>query len=94
MATLMALYDADGKMVGRCDERCYDGSGDRCKCICGGINHHVGIRKAAAQSLALTVVDEADLYVCCPKRPLSLKKSQKLWVLAHPVFAALEEKPR
>jgi hypothetical protein len=31
----------------RCDARCYDGGKDgKCKCICQGINHGVGLEKA------------------------------------------------
>jgi hypothetical protein len=35
----------------RCDARCYDGASprDACRCICGGRNHGVGLRRAAAQ---------------------------------------------
>ena len=31
----------------RCDARCYNGKGHRCKCICGGKNHGAGLQTAA-----------------------------------------------
>lgn len=31
---------------GRCDARCYDSLGPGCKCICGGRNHGVGLKRA------------------------------------------------
>lgn len=45
MATLMAVYNSQG-CVGRCDARCYNAKGPRCRCICGGKNHGVGLAKA------------------------------------------------
>jgi hypothetical protein len=30
----------------RCDSRCYKATGGKCKCICGGLNHGVGLVKA------------------------------------------------
>ena len=45
MTTLIVAYDKSGP-IGRCDARCYDAKGDRCRCICGGRNHGVGLRKA------------------------------------------------
>lgn len=35
-----------GRGVRRCDERCYMDIGSRCQCICGGVNHGVGLRRA------------------------------------------------
>jgi len=35
-----------GRGVRRCDERCYMDSGTRCQCVCGGVNHGVGLRRA------------------------------------------------
>lgn len=32
--------------VHQCDARCYNGKGPTCACICGGINHGVGMGKA------------------------------------------------
>lgn len=34
----------------RCDARCYDATGKKCKCICGGVNHGVGKDTAISNS--------------------------------------------
>lgn len=46
MPTLMEYKTPDGKK-GRCDGRCYDARGRRCRCACGGRNHGVGLALAA-----------------------------------------------
>lgn len=46
MATLIALYNRHG-CVGRCDTKCYDAKTTSCTCVCGGINHGVGLAMAA-----------------------------------------------
>ncbi len=45
MTTLMAVYDNNG-CRGRCDARCYNARTPECECVCGGINHGVGLEKA------------------------------------------------
>ena len=47
MATIM-MRKKDGKITGRCDARCYNAKSkfNKCKCICGGINHGKGINAA------------------------------------------------
>ena len=45
MVTLIAAYNSEG-CIGRCDAKCYDATGPDCECICGGMNHGVGRRKA------------------------------------------------
>jgi hypothetical protein len=45
MVTLIAVYNSEG-LVGRCDARCYQGSDERCECICGGSNHGAGLARA------------------------------------------------
>ena len=32
--------------MGRCDAKCYNATGEKCECICGGLNHGAGINKA------------------------------------------------
>jgi len=46
MTTLISAHNGDG-CIGRCDARCYNAKGERCRCICGGRNHGVGREKAA-----------------------------------------------
>ncbi len=42
---LMSVYNPEG-LQGRCDEKCYNATSTRCVCICGGVNHGVGLDKA------------------------------------------------
>lgn len=45
MATIIGVYNS-GRCIGRCDANCYEGTGERCACICGGKNHGAGLPKA------------------------------------------------
>ncbi|MCZ7544885.1 MAG: hypothetical protein M5R40_15785 [Anaerolineae bacterium] len=45
MTTLIAVYDSEG-CRGRCDARCYNAKGDKCTCVCGGMNHGAGPQRA------------------------------------------------
>lgn len=45
MTTLMIVRSKSGKVLHRCDVRCYDAKGPTCKCICGGRNHGAGVKK-------------------------------------------------
>ena len=47
MATLILVRNTKGRVVGRCDARCYDAVKDRCRCCCGGVNHGKGYVVAA-----------------------------------------------
>ncbi len=46
--TLISSYASDGECLGRCDARCHDADSPpgTCDCICGGMNHGVGLAKA------------------------------------------------
>jgi len=44
MTVLISQRTATGER--RCDERCYNAKGKKCSCVCGGINHGVGIEQA------------------------------------------------
>lgn len=46
MTTLIRTGNGSGKK-GRCDARCYEAITPICQCCCGGMNHGVGLRKAA-----------------------------------------------
>ena len=39
----------------RCDARCYNGKHARCRCICGGRNHGVGLKKALENTKEMAV---------------------------------------
>lgn len=55
MTTLIAVYH-NGKLVGRCDERCYNAECHECDCICKGRNHGRG--KARALDNTREMLDE------------------------------------
>lgn len=46
MATLIIARKADGSLLGRCDSKCHNAKGFKCTCICGGMNHGVGLNQA------------------------------------------------
>ena len=52
MATLISYQSSDGSR-GRCDARCYNAKHPRCKCICGGVNHGVGLRQAVLNTATM-----------------------------------------
>lgn len=72
MATLITAQDAGGVVLGQCNATCYNATpGSKCKCICHGQNHGVGILAAVANTRAM---DEGDaeqhgesLYGCVVK---------------------------
>jgi len=50
MTTLIIRKNKDGATTGRCDARCYDAKGKKCKCLCGGVNHGRGFNGAASRT--------------------------------------------
>lgn len=46
--TLIEVRGVDGKLIGRCDARCYEAQHSECTCICGGKNHGRGIHQAVS----------------------------------------------
>jgi hypothetical protein len=53
VATILSAYDR-GSLYGRCDASCYDGTKTECACICGGVNHGVGMVQALANTAAMS----------------------------------------
>ena len=53
MGTLIAVYTSDG-CVGRCDAKCYMATQPKCECVCGGLNHGVGLHRAAINTREIT----------------------------------------
>ena len=43
MATVFESWGVDGSLIGHCDAKCHDAKGDKCRCVCGGLNHGVGL---------------------------------------------------
>jgi hypothetical protein len=56
VATILEVRGSDGS-VRRCDERCYSASQEDCDCVCGGVNHGVGQKRAIEFSRELTDED-------------------------------------
>ena len=46
MTTVLEHRTWRGDLIGRCTARCHTAKGKRCYCICGGVNHGVGLRQA------------------------------------------------
>lgn len=51
MTTLIEVRDKDGHLTGRCDARCYNAKGPKCKCVCSALNHGVGLSEAKAWTI-------------------------------------------
>jgi alpha-galactosidase/6-phospho-beta-glucosidase family protein len=47
---LIEVRGSDGKLIGTCDARCYLAEEEGCECVCGGINHGVGLERAIDQT--------------------------------------------
>lgn len=45
MSTVI-IYRITSRRIRKCNAGCYNAHGDVCHCICGGINHGVGLEKA------------------------------------------------
>ena len=50
MTALFTIWTNDGRRQS-CDETCYNAGDAHCRCVCGGRNHGVGIRRAAQQTV-------------------------------------------
>lgn len=48
MPDLIAVYDSEGKCIGKCGYSCYAAQKPECKCICQGVNHGKGFKLAMA----------------------------------------------
>jgi hypothetical protein len=49
--TLLNVYTSEG-CIGRCDAKCYNAHEPVCDCICGGVNHGVGLQQATENTHA------------------------------------------
>lgn len=84
MPTLILATDRDGKLKGRCDGRCYNATWPRCLCICGGINHGVGLQNAAHNTQLLTREEMLKTEFALSHSVTDVKKAHDLAFLAHP----------
>lgn len=54
-STLIALY-LGRDLVGRCDVNCWGGTDARCECVCGTLNHGVGLERAIEQTRSMVAL--------------------------------------
>lgn len=52
MSVILAVTNKDGK-TRRCNATCYNAKGTRCRCVCGGKNHGVGLEAAVSNNHVL-----------------------------------------
>ena len=62
MPDLIAVYDTEGKCIGKCGYSCYAAKKPECKCICQGKNHGKGFQLAMAftSKIVETLVKKAE----------------------------------
>lgn len=51
------ITQTSGGRTRRCDAKCYNAKGRKCRCICGGLNHGVGLNQAAINASKLVGYD-------------------------------------
>src|ERR1700739_3890689 len=85
MPTLISVQHPNGGKRGRtCDENCYGAkkvSAGKCRCVCGGANHGVGLPQARENTLALQ--GDAKWRESYKGRTISLNEAQlmlSLWL--------------
>lgn len=63
MPTLMTVGNSEGER--RCDAKCYDAIDSHCTCICGGVNHGVGLKAAQGncQKIAETICEDRGIKI-------------------------------
>lgn len=57
MTTLITVGNSEGER--RCDARCYEATGPRCDCVCGGRNHGAGVKQAIDNTCEMFIGEEA-----------------------------------
>jgi len=81
MTTIIIRKNKDGAITGRCDARCYNAKGKKCKCVCGGTNHGKGINFAilatSRRNKFLQKLNKAS-QLCIKQGQLQLFKEVKL----------------
>lgn len=84
--TTLITHKTLGGTTRRCDSRCYDAEGRRCRCICGGLNHGKGERRAIESTGRLlgelVAVDGVDV----PILPREERENPEAGLKAYPLF--------
>ena len=77
MATLIRVPTE--KNTRRCTATCYNAKGQTCYCVCGGLNHGVGLERAMANtSIYIEGIREAHPTAEFPEVQLTLLKEEKM----------------
>lgn len=90
LTALIVAHDRNGKVAGKCDEKCYNATSDRCLCVCGGMNHGVGPRVAASNTRIRAAEILQNLENWATDRQTKLTFFAKLSCLAHPTLFPTE----
>lgn len=86
MTTLLTARTFDGKLIGRCDQRCYNAGASNCTCICRGINHGVGRFQAATNSLQPLPLHITDQLSRHTKQPVTITPNPAIVKFTHPTL--------
>jgi hypothetical protein len=60
--TTLLTVGNDSGVVGRCDAKCYNAKHPHCNCVCGGVNHGVGLA-TAVRNVAVAGQKMIDRYI-------------------------------
>jgi len=77
--TLIEVRGGDGRLIGRCDARCYGATSSTCQCVCGGHNHGKGLRTAAKQTAELADRQTQRTYAAADGNRWSFKAQRSLF---------------
>ncbi len=72
MTTILIGYDSSHNRTGSCDARCHDAMHDDCECVCGGLNHGVGYKRAVENIVELGLHEYVEDVLLVPKLPMQL----------------------
>lgn len=73
MTTVLSVGNSDGSR--NCDASCYNATGPKCECVCGGSNHGVGLQKAIENNCTRLGIDPNSIegqYLCKGVQPIML----------------------
>lgn len=86
MPALIKVYNARGTMIGCCDAKCYNATVSRCRCVCQGTNHGIGLQKAAQNSRQFSPDSLARSALSLWPTAVRVVKHSNLSKLSHPTL--------
>lgn len=86
MPALLIVYNERGTRLGQCDAKCYNARHRACHCVCQGVNHGVGLRRAAENTRDFSEFSIAQSALSLWPTAVRVQKSRNLATLAHPVL--------